>query len=113
MRMHNRPCADFRVTGNYHMGKNPHTVAKGDVRANHGKGPDLDISSERGAVLDNSRRMDSRARSSHMESPTLRAGEAIRKARREERCGAIGRAAQRSGCPPARNPLGPGAFASR
>jgi len=40
-----------------------------------------------------------------MESSTLRAGEAIRQARREERCGDIGRAAQRSGRPPARNPL--------
>src|SRR5256885_15315474 len=35
-----------------------------------------------------------RARSSHMESSTLRAGEAIHQARREERCGDIGRAAQ-------------------
>jgi hypothetical protein len=30
-----------------------------------------------------------------METSALRAGEAIRKARREERCGAIGQAAQR------------------
>jgi len=48
-----------------------------------------------------------------MESSTLRAGEAIRQARREERCGDIGRAAQQRGRPPARNPLGPVAFASR
>jgi hypothetical protein len=41
-----------------------------------------------------------------MESSALRAGEAIRQARREERCGYIGRAAQRSGRPPARNPKG-------
>src|SRR5688572_12537926 len=38
--------------------------------------------------------------------PALRAGEAIRQARREGRCGYIGRAAQRSGRPPARNPEG-------
>jgi len=53
-----------------------------------------------------------------MEPSTLRAGEpriksGVRQARREERCGDIGRAAQRSGRPPACNPLGPGAFASR
>src|SRR5258708_38105930 len=48
-----------------------------------------------------------------METSTLRAGEANRQARREERCGDIGRTAQRSGRPPAPNPLGPGAFAAR
>ena len=35
-------------------------------------------------------------------------GEAIRQARREERCRSIGRASQRSGRPPARNPKGRG-----
>src|SRR5687767_15666794 len=41
-----------------------------------------------------------------MGSSALRASEVIRQARREGRCGYIGRAAQRSGRPPARNPEG-------